>query len=375
MPQQRELSSASSASRQSEELDRLRAAIDAVDDAIVERLNERARLAQEIGRWKEREHTPVYAAGRERDIVARLAAKNPGPFPGAALGPVFREIISATRALERPLRIAYLGPAGTFCHLAARENFGVQGDFQPVRNIAEIVAAVERGAADLGVLPVENTTEGVVTQALDALVESEATICGELVLRVSLWLLSRSGRLEDVRRVVSHPQPFAQCRSWLENHLPGVERTETASTAVAAQLAADDATLAAIGSPIAAETYGLEPVAQGIEDRPDNTTRFVVIGRQMPEPTGNDLTSAVFTLRRDECGALHRLLEAFAQSGVNLSSIQSRPMKGRPWEYLFFIDMEGHARNEAVARALAEAGRRASSYKVLGAFPRAGGAR
>jgi chorismate mutase/prephenate dehydratase len=375
MPQQRELSSASPASRRSEELERLRASIDAVDDAIVERLNERARLAQEIGRWKEREHAPVYAAGRERDIVARLAASNPGPFPNAALAPVFREIISGTRALERPLRIAYLGPAGTFCHLAARENFGVQGDFQPVRSIAEIVAAVERGAADLGVLPVENTTEGVVTQTLDALVEAEATICAELVLRISLSLLSRSGRLEDVRRVVSHPQPFAQCRGWLERELPGVERMETASTAAAAQLAAGDPTLAAIASPIAAETYGLQTVAAGIEDRRDNTTRFLVIGRGMPEPTGNDLTSAVFTLRRDECGALHRLLEAFAGCSVNLASIQSRPMKGRPWEYLFFIDMEGHARDEPVARALAEAGRRASSHRVLGAFPRAGGTR
>jgi chorismate mutase/prephenate dehydratase len=353
------------------ELERLRESIDAVDRQILEKLNERARLVAEVGRHKQSEATPVYAAARERDIVERLRSANDGPFPDAGLPHVFREIISATRSLERVVRVAYLGPEGSFAHLAARRQFGGMSALVPVDSIADVYAAVERGKTDLGVVPIENTTEGVVTQSLDRCVESEVTICAEILLRISQCLMSRSGRIEDVRRVASHPQGLAQCREWLARHLPGVEQVETQSTARAAAWAAREGDVAAITSEIAAEIHGLQIIEQAIEDRRDNTTRFLVIGERPPAPSGKDLTSVVFTLRKAEAGALHRLLDPFARHGVNLASIQSRPLKGRPWEYLFFVDLEGHVAEPRVQAALAEAAERVNSHKVLGSFPRA----
>src|SRR5262245_47505934 len=353
------------------EIERLRARIDAVDDAILAQLNERAELVAQVGRAKQAEGSAVYEPTRERRIVERLRAQNPGPFPSAALAPVFREIISGTRSLEEPIRVAYLGPEGTFSHQAAREHFGALADLRGVASISDVFAAVESGRAQLGIVPVENTTEGVVTQTLDAFGEREVTVCAERVLRISQVLLSRSGRLEDVKRVISHPQPLAQCRRWLDQQLPGIEREEMASTAVAAQRAAREPGCAAIGSLLSAEVYGLEVVAENIEDRRDNSTRFVVIGGDPPPPSGHDLTSVVFTIRRDEAGALFRLIEPFAREAVNLTSIQLRPIKGKPWEYLFFIDCEGHRSEAAVHRALEGAGRVAYSTRVLGSFPRA----
>jgi chorismate mutase/prephenate dehydratase len=349
----------------------LRADIDRVDAEILARLNERARLVEQVGRLKRETAGSVYQAARERDLVAALEAANPGPFPTAAIRPVFREIVSATRSLEARLRIAYLGPEGTFSHLAARESFGSQAEFLAQPTIADVFAAVERGEADHAVVPVENTTEGVVTQTLDTLVASDLPICGEVVLPISLCLLSQSGRLEDVRRVASHPQPLAQSRAWLDRNLPRAERIELASTVAAGGLAAREAEVAAVGSRLAAELLGLAVAASDIQDRRDNSTRFVVVGGAAAPPSGHDLTSLVFTVRKAEAGALHRLLAPFAQHGVNLTSIQSRPMKGAPWEYLFFIDVEGHRSDPAVAAALAEASEIAHSARVLGSFPRA----
>ncbi|UCE87177.1 MAG: prephenate dehydratase [Deltaproteobacteria bacterium] len=371
MSNSRRNSTRAAAPARSAELERLRQAIDAVDRAILEKLNERGRIVLQVGELKRASGEPVYDAARERDLVARLVAANPGPFPGAGIGPVFREIISATRSLEQRLRVAFLGPEGTYSHLAVREQFGEQAAIVGVPSIRDIFAAVERGTADFGVVPVENSTEGTVTASVDALVVSQVAICGEILLPVSHFLLSRTGRREDIGRVASHPQPLAQCRQWLEQNLPSVERVETPSTAAAAQLAAGDPAVAAIASSIAGETYGLEVVEPCIEDRRDNTTRFLVIGATSPPPSGNDLTSAVFSVRKDEAGALHRLLEPFAEHGVNLTAIQSRPMKDRVWEYLFFVDLEGHRDEERVARALADASRRAYWSKVLGSFPRA----
>ncbi len=354
------------------ELDELRERIDAVDRAILDALNERARLVQEVGSLKGRTGKPVYEAGREREIVARLERDNPGPFPGAGLAPVFREIISATRSLEEPLTVAYLGPEGTFSHLAARLVFGALVELRPLPSIGDVFAAVERGRTELAVVPVENTTEGVVTSTLDAFAAHDVCVCGESLLPVSHHLLSRSGRLDAVRRVASHPQPLAQCRGWLERNLPEAERVETPSTAAAARLAVQDADVAAIGSGIAAEVYGLRSIEACIEDRSDNTTRFLLIAREAsPAPSGNDLTCVVFTLRQDEPGALHRLLEPFARFGVNLTSIQLRPMEGKSWEYLFFLDLEGHRSESRVAEALSAASGAALSHRVLGSFPRA----
>jgi chorismate mutase/prephenate dehydratase len=352
-------------------LEELRQEIDRIDREILVLLNRRAAQVKEVGAVKRGERSTIYRAGRERDLIQALVAENDGLFPSDAIPAVFREIVSGTRSLEARLRIAYLGPEGTFSHLAAREAFGAQADYQPVATLGDVVAAVGRGDADHGLLPVENTSEGVVTQSLDALQEADVPLCGERLLRISHQLLSRSGQLEDVRRVASHPQPLAQCRGWLDRHLPEAARVETTSTVTAAALAAEDPEVAAIASSLVAESSGLATVAAGIEDRRDNTTRFLVLGGEPSEPTGNDLTSLIFTVRKGESGALYRLLEPFARHGVNLTSIQARPLKGTPWEYVFYFDLEGHPSEERVARACEEAAKLANSGRVLGAFPRA----
>ena len=361
----------SGASDPGSELARLREQIDAVDRAILERLNERAKWVLEVGRLKQARGVSVYEEAREKRIVSSLVESNPGPFPDDGLAPVFREIISATRSLEDALSIAYMGPQGTFSHEAANLKFGRLAALESVASIGDVFAAVERGTASLGIVPVENTTEGVVTQALDAFVDSDVLICGEVLLRISNHLASRSGRIEDIRQVASNAQPLAQCRRWLDRNLPGVERLETVSTTSAAQLAAKDGSIAAICSLGAVEGNGLRTIEASIEDRRDNTTRFLVIGKQRPEPTGNDLTSAVFTIRKDESGGLHRLLQPFADEGINLTSIQLRPIRGKPWEYLFFLDLEGHRQEPRVERALSFVANIAHSHRVLGSFPRA----
>ena len=352
-------------------LERLRERIDAVDREILRALNERARIVQRVGQLKRAAGSPVYEPGRERRIVEALSRANEGPFPDAGIEPVFREIISATRSLEEPVRVAYLGPEGTFSHQAAREKFGDNARLVAVQSIPEVFAAVESGRSTLGVVPVENTTEGVVTQTLDALAEFEVEVCAEVALRVSLDLLSLSASIEDVRRVASHPQPLAQCRRWLDRHLPAAERIETASTSAAAQLAAADPSVAAIASPAAAAVHGLHTLESALEDRSDNRTRFLVIGLDRPARSGNDLTSAVFTIRKDRPGGVHALIEPMARLGVNLTSIQLRPIKGKPWEYLFFIDLEGHRTDPEVAEALEAASAVALSARILGSFPRA----
>jgi chorismate mutase/prephenate dehydratase len=355
----------------SPELAGLRQAIDAVDRTILEKLNERARLVQRVGDLKRTRRAPVYVASRERDLVEALSAGNDGPFPDAGIRHVFREIISATRSLEEITRVAFLGPEGTFSHQAAIRQFGALVDLAPVHTIRDVFELVERGDAHYGVVPVENTTEGAVTETYDSLVESDVTLCGELLLEVSLDLMTRADSLAGVKRLASHPQPLAQCRDWIHRNLSGVEIVETPSTAAAAELAASDPAVAAIGSEVAAEAHGLTILERGIEDRRGNATRFLVIGRTPPPPSHDDLTSAVFTVRKDQSGTLYHLLEPFARYGVNLTAIQSRPMKGKPWEYLFFVDMEGHASEDAVGKALDEAAANAHSHKVLGSYPRA----
>jgi chorismate mutase/prephenate dehydratase len=352
-------------------LERLRERIDAVDREILRGLNERARIVQRVGDLKREAGSPVYEPTRERRIVEALSRANQGPFPDAGIAPVFREIISATRSLEEPVRVAYLGPEGTFSHQASREKFGDNARLVAVQSIPEVFASVESGKSTLGVVPVENTTEGVVTQTLDALAEFEVEVCAEVALRISLDLLSQSARIEDVRRVASHPQPLAQCRRWLDRHLPDAERIETASTAAAAQLAAGDPAVAAIGSPAAGSVHGLQTLESALEDRSDNRTRFLVIGLDRPARSGNDLTSALFTIRKDRPGGVHALIEPMARLGVNLTSIQLRPINGKPWEYLFFIDLEGHRSDPEVAEALQSASEVALSARVLGSFPRA----
>jgi chorismate mutase/prephenate dehydratase len=356
-------------------LARLRERIDAVDRELLAALNRRAELVEAVGRLKAGRRDLVYRAGRERDLVDGLVRENPGPFPSAALPAVYREILSAMRSLEAQLRVAYLGPAGTSSHVAAREAFGAQAELVPVATLADVIGTVERGQVDHALLPIENTSEGAVTQALDALLACEVPLVGERWLRISYELVSQSGRREDVRRVASHPQALAQCRGWLDRHLPGAERVEASSTAAAAELAARDAATAAIVNPFLAAECGLAAVASAIEDRRDNTTRFLVLGGAPPPPSGNDLTMLAYTVRKAESGALFRLLEPFSRHGVNLTSIQARPLKGAPWEYVFFLDLEGHRSEPRVREAFEAAGTLANSFRVLGSFPRAREAR
>ncbi|MCZ6463379.1 MAG: prephenate dehydratase [Proteobacteria bacterium] len=353
------------------ELARLRGGIDAVDREILARLNDRAELVRRVGDLKRSQQAPVYVGSRERDLIAALRNANDGPFPAEGIDHVFREIISATRSLEETVRVGFLGPEGTFTHQAAVRQFGALVELSPAASIRDVFDQTERGDVHYGVVPVENTIEGAVTESFDCLVSSDVTICGELLLEITECLLCQSGDRSSIRRVASHPQGLAQCRAWLQRNLPDAELLETASTATAAQLAAREDDVGAIGSEVAAQAYGLRVVDRGIEDARGNTTRFVVIGRESPSPSGDDLTSAVFTVRRDQSGTLYRLLEPFARYDVNLSSIGSRPIKGKPWEYLFFIDVEGHASEDAISKALDEAAAVAHSHKLLGSFPRA----
>ncbi len=352
-------------------LERLREAIDRVDQELLASLNERARLVREVGVLKAGSGLPVYVPARERDLAAALVAANPGPFPDEGIAPVFREIVSATRSLESRLRVAFLGPEGTYGHQAAEQHFGACVDFVPVPHNGAIFESVERGEVDRGVVPVENTTQGIVTEAFDALASTEVAISAETSLEISHCLLNQSGRLEDVRLVVSHPQALGQCRRWLQERLPDVGQEECASTAGAAERAATDPGIAAIASARAGERLGLASAARAIQDQGGNITRFLVIGGDGPPPSGDDLTLVVYDTAKSEPGALFRLLAPFSEAGINLSAIQSRPILGRPWEYRFYLDFEGHRDDARVAAALERSRALADSCRVLGSFPRA----
>ncbi len=351
----------------------LRRAIDAVDDQLLDLLNRRAALAAEVGRRKAAlaPEAPFHAPRREREVLGRLAAANPGPFPAAAVRTVFQEIMSACLSLEKPLRVAFLGPEGTFTHLAARHQFGGSGQALPQGTIQAVFQAVARGAADYGVVPVENATEGAVDSTLDAFLDSPLRICAEILLPVDQALLMRPELdLGAVRRVYSHPQALGQCRRWLEAHLPGADRIEAPSTSEAARLAREDAEGAAVASELAADLFGLKVAEARIQDLAANATRFLVLGREDAEPTGRDRTS-LLALAPDGPGALLRLLEPLARHGLNLSRIQSRPTRRRLWEYAFFLDVEGHAADAALREALADLRAASVSLKVLGSYPRA----
>jgi chorismate mutase/prephenate dehydratase len=352
------------------DLPKLRAAIDAVDDEILRLLNERARLVQEVGAEKSRLQQPFYVPDRERQILARLQAKSDGPFPAEALRPVFSEIISACLSLEQALRVAFLGPEATFTHMAARSRFGLSARYVPAATIGGVFAEVEKGLADLGVVPIENSTDGVVNSTLDVFMDSPLSISAEIVTPVSQCLLTRTGTLEGVQKVYSHPQALGQCRGWLAANLPRAALIEVASTALAARLTRDDPGSAAVASELAGELYDLKVAKSKIEDEVRNLTRFLVIGKEMAKPTGNDKTSILFSLK-DEAGVLFRVLQPLAQAGLNLSRIESRPSRKRVWDYVFFIDVDGHATEPAVQAAIASLKDRCEFVKVLGSYPRA----
>jgi chorismate mutase/prephenate dehydratase len=353
-----------------ETVDALRKKIDQVDENLIELLNERATLAQKIGRTKSLDKQDVFVPSREKEIFQRISHLNRGPLPERSVHSIYREILSASRSLEAPLNVAYFGPEATFTHMAARERFGSSTTYIPMAGIADVFQEVRQDRVDYGVVPIENSTEGVVTHTLDMLVEADVKICAEIFLDVHHYLLSRSGKTEDIRRIVSHPQALAQCRRWLTTNIPNVPVNEAPSTAQAAQMAAADPSLAAVASSLAKELYGLETVETNIEDQTNNITRFLVIGGQTPTLSGSDKTSIVFSVK-DEVGVLHRMLDPFARNRINLTKIESRPLKHKPWEYLFFLDLQGHIQDPRIQRAIKKLEKSCLFIKVLGSYPSA----
>ncbi|MFH2012953.1 MAG: prephenate dehydratase [Pseudomonadota bacterium] len=351
------------------ELDALRDKVDYIDTGILKLLNKRAELAIKIAKIKTKNNMDFYAPGRELKIYERLTNINKGPFTNEAVKTVFREIISASLSLEQPIKIAYLGPKATFTHLASIDHFGLSADFIQKSNIPEIFDEVERDRVNFGVVPIENSTEGVVSNTLDMFVDYNLKICAEILLEISHHLMSKTGKMENIEKVYSHPHAIAQCRKWLENNLPSIPVIDVASTALAAQNASDDSSVAAIASEFASTLYNLKIVRKKIEDHLNNFTRFLVIGKKELEKSGNDKTSIMFSVK-DEVGALHRMLEPFARNSINLTKIESRPLKKKAWEYIFFIDMEGHLSDENIKNALDELNKNSLFLKVLGSYPR-----
>ena len=353
-----------------DQLKQLRDQIDAIDSELLKLVSTRADLARQIGQLK---NGMVYRPEREAQVLARLSELNSGPLANEQVARLFTEIMSLCRALEQPLTVAYLGPRGTFSEEAALKRFGSMVTTLACGSIDEVFRKVESGAAGYGVVPVENSTEGAVGRTLDLLMQTPLKVCGEVQLPVHQFLLARHNDLARINKVYSHPQSFAQCHEWLNANLPhlsGAARVNAASNADAARLAAEDEHAAAVAGKKAAEVFGLTVCAENIEDDPKNTTRFLVIGAQDVAACGKDKTSLVMAVK-NRPGAIHELLAPLAQYGVSMSRLESRPSRTGLWEYVFFVDIEGHQQDEKVAQALAELREKAALLKILGSYPAA----
>ncbi len=351
------------------ELEKLRKEIDRLDLKIIQLLNKRAGLSSKIGRLKAKSKKSIYSPDRERFVYDRIEKENKGPLSNETLKSVYREIMSGSLALEKPIVIAYLGPPATFTHIAALKKFGSSVSYLPVNSITEVFTEVERGRVDYGVVPIENSIEGAVNHTLDMFMESDLKICSEISLEVSHNLLANC-KMSQIKKVYSNPQVFGQCRIWLEANLPNVELVEVSSTTKAAELAVKERGTAAIASSLAADCYGLNILARSIEDSAHNVTRFLVIGRVESNPTKRDKTSIMFSVK-DRVGALHDMLVPFKKYGINLTKIESRPSKKKAWEYYFFVDMVGHYQDKNVKKALGELERGCTYFKILGSYPMA----
>jgi chorismate mutase/prephenate dehydratase len=345
----------------------IRTRIDALDERLVRLLSARARLARRIGRLKE---GAAYRPEREAQVLRRALAANRGPLDDSALARVFAEIMSACRALEDSLKVAYLGPEGTFSQEAVSKHFGGLTVGVACASIDEVFREVESGSAGYGVVPVENSTEGAIGRTLDLLLSTPAKVCGEIMLPIRQCLMSRGRRRGAIRRVYSHAQSLAQCQQWLARHLPGAQRVAVVSNAEGARRAARERAAGAIGPQAAATLYRLNVLARNIEDEPKNTTRFLVLAAHDAAPSGNDKTSLIMSTRNVP-GAMHELLAPLAANGVSMTRLESRPSRTGLWEYVFYMDIEGHQRDGKVARALAQLERRASFLKNLGSYPAA----
>lgn len=359
-------------SDQDNPLQTIRQRIDAVDEQIKTLLNERASLAQEVARIKlaAGEAAVFYRPEREAQILRRMKDNNPGPLGSEEMARLFREIISACLALEQPMHIAFFGPAGSFTQEAAFKHFGHAVTTVSFAAIDEVFREVEAGSTDYGVVPVENSTEGVVNHTLDMLLASPLKICGEVELRIHQNLMSREKDLGSIKRVYSHSQSLAQCREWLDAHLPGAERIAVSNNAEAARLASSELGAAAVAGESAAELYELIILQPKIEDQPNNTTRFLVLGKESVPPSGRDKTSLLVSTR-NEPGALFHLLDPLARNSVSMTRIESRPSRQGMWDYVFFLDLEGHSEDPGVAAALQQLKKEASLFKILGSYPKA----
>ncbi|RKP52083.1 prephenate dehydratase [Trinickia fusca] len=348
----------------------LRDRIDAIDAQLITLLNQRAAIALEVGEVKKHFNAPVFRPEREQQVIARLQHISDGPLAGEHISAIWREIMAASRSLERTVKAAYLGPAGTYSEEAMYEYFGHSIEGLACQSIDEVFRSVEAGGAEFGVVPVENSSEGAVSRTLDLLLQSQLVIGGELALPIRHNLLTLSGALTGITRVCAHPQALAQCQRWLMAHLPHIERQAVSSNAEAARLASHDAGVAAIASDRAAAHYGLQIAYPLIQDDPHNRTRFVMIGHTPACPSGHDQTSLIVSVK-NEPGAVFKLLEPLARHGVSMTRFESRPARVGTWEYYFYIDVEGHREEAPVAATLAELERKAAFLKILGSYPRA----
>jgi len=351
-------------------LQNVRQRIDAIDDQFLALLKERLQCAKEIGQIKTKENLAKWDPLRERQIYERLLAANENVFPTQSLISIFHEIITTCRLSQKRIDVAYLGPEATFTHLAGVKYFGHAAVYRPMESIEDIFNEVERGRTRYGIVPVENSIEGAVFSTLDSFMKHRVKICGEASLEITHNLVNQSGDIADIKTVASHSQPLAQCREWLKKNLPGIPCLPVFSTGVAAQMAARDVNYAAIASSLAIKTYQLQVVVSGIEDFRGNTTRFLVIGRQSPSKSGNDKTSLLVGLM-DRPGALQEILTILSDKGINLAKIESRPIKGKQWKYLFFIDMLGHIEDELIREGCDRLKELCSYFEWLGSYPKA----
>lgn len=357
-------------SRDDQRLAPLRAQIDEIDEQLLQLLSKRAKAAEEVGHIKNESSAPIFRPERENQVIQNVIKKNPGPLLADGIASIWREIMSACRALESRQTIAYLGPVGTFSELAAGQFFGQSIQGLPCASLDEVFKSVEKGAAVFGVVPVENSSEGAVSRTLDLLLESPLQISGEVVLPIRHHLLTKSGTLDGVKTVCAHAQALAQCQQWLSVHAPQLQRQAVSSNAEAARMASQDPSIAAIAGDPAQIAYGLQIVSAQIQDDPNNRTRFVVIGKYVCQPCGHDQTSLVLSVA-NQPGAVHHLLGPLAKHGVSMTRFESRPARKGSWEYHFYIDIEGHASDAKVAKAIDELKTMAAFYKNLGSYPRA----
>ena len=350
------------------DLDKLRSKIDDIDSKLVEMLNQRAKIVVEIGKVKNQNDKPIYAPEREKKVIEKIIAANKGPLPEKCLTAIWREMMSGSFVLERPLRVAYLGPKGSFTHNAAMLKFGQSIEYEAVTDIYSVFREVSKGHCDLGVVPVENSCGGGVLETLDALIDTDVMICAEVYMAIHHNLLANC-TLEKIEKVYSKPEIFTQCRNWLAATFKEARTIAAASSAKAAQMAVEEENTAAIGSKIAAELYGLKVICENIEDISNNVTRFLVIGKEDAKPSGEDKTSVVFSTSH-KAGALVDVLQEFKKLDVNLTNIESRPSKKRQWEYYFFADCLGHKTDENVKSAVKNASAHCLQMSVLGSYPK-----